>query len=154
MKELFNKIIQTSTALLISLIVVYGIVYAQQVCCSTIVDACLTTSNRISGGCTIGNSCRTSSSHYRNNSLQSNLRSINYLADFGAGNTCCETDCRDSNKQAMYFSRSFTQDFYPLQKIQSSFNVNCGAQTNFKPKSLPISLKAVPIYILTQSIIC
>ncbi len=139
---------------LITCIVVYGIVYAPQVCCSTIVNTCIPTSNRISVVYASGNSWTTSPSHQRSYQLRSNFCSKSFLADFGAGNTCCETDCRDSNNQAMYFSRSFTQDFYPLQKIQSSFNVICGAQTNFKPKSLPISLKAVPIYILTQSIIC
>jgi len=153
MKGLFNKIIQTSTATLISWIVVYGIVYAQQVCCNTIVDACIPTSNRISVSYTIGNFCRTSPSHHRNNQLQSNLFSKNFLTDFGEGNTCCETNRCDSYNQATYFSLSFIQDLSPLQKTLSSFNVISGAQTNFEPKSLSF-LKAVPIYILTQSIIC
>jgi len=122
MKELFNNIIQTTTAILISCIVVYGIVYAQQICCSTIVDACIPTSNRISVSYTIGNSCETSPSHHRNNQLQSNLCSKNILSEFGEGNICCATNRCDSYNQAAYFSLSSIQNLYPLQKTLSSFN--------------------------------
>ena len=154
MKELINKIIQTSTAIVISCIVVYGIAYAQQVCCSTIVDAYIPISNRISGGCTSGNSWTTPPLHHRNIQLQSNHCSKKVLADFGSGKTCCDTDRCDSYKQATYFSLSFIQDFYPLQKKVNSFDAGDGAQTAFEPYSLSTSLKAVPIYIITQSIIC
>jgi len=112
MKKLFEKIIQCSTVILISWTVVYGIVYAQQACSSTIVDACIPTLSRISDSYAADSFCRTSPSHHRNNKLQSNLCSKNIPADFGEGNTCCETNRCDSNN------------------------------------------KAVPIYILTQSIIC
>ena len=154
MKILFNRIIQTSTAILISCIVVYGIVYAQQVCCSTTVDVCIQASNRISASYTIGNSYETSPSHYRSNQLQSNFCSKNFLPDFGEGNTCCETNRCNSYNHATYFSLSSIQNLYPLQKTLSSFNAISGTQTNFEPKSLSASRKAVPIYILTQSIIC
>jgi hypothetical protein len=154
MKELFKKIIQTSAAIIISLIAVHGIVYAQQVYCGTIVDACIPASNRISGGYTSGNSWATPPSYHRNIQLLSNICSNNFLADFGAGNTCCETDRCDSYKQAKYFSLSFFQDFYPHQKNVSFFDADISAQTTFEPYSLPTSLKAVPIYIATQSIVC
>jgi hypothetical protein len=154
MKEFVNKIIQTSTGIVISCIVVYGIVYAQQVCCSTMVNGCIPAFDRISGGYTSGKSWTNSQSYDRNYQLQSNLCSKNVLADFGSGNACCETDRCDSYNQATYFSLSFIQDFYPLQKNVSSFDAGNGAQTTFEPYSLPTSLKAVPIYIMTQSIIC
>jgi len=154
MKESFNKIIQINTAILISCIVVYGIVYAQQVCCSTIVDACIPAFNRILVSYNIDNSCKISPSACLNNALQSNLCSINIPADFGSGNTCCETDRCDKYNQATHISLSFIIDFYPLQKNVSSFDAGNGAQTAFEPYSLSTSLKAVPIYILTQSIIC
>ncbi len=154
MKNIFTKIIQSSTVILIFWIVVYGIVYAQQACCSTIVDACIPAFSRISDSYTVGSFRRTSPAHHRNNKLQSNLCSKNIPADFGEGNTCCETNRCDSYNQATYFSLSFTRDLYPLQKTLSAFNVISGAQTNFEPKSLSLSLKAEPIYILTQSIIC
>ena len=82
MKELINKIIQVSTPILITCIVVYGIVYAQQLCCNTIVNTCIPASNRISGGNTSGSSWTTSQSLHRNIQLQSNLCSKNILADF------------------------------------------------------------------------
>ena len=153
MKELINKCIQTITAILISSIVVYG-VYAQKVCCKTIIDACIPASDRISSGYTTGSHWTTFQSQRRNIQLQSNLCSKNILADFGAGNTCCQTDRCDSNNQATYFSLSFVQDFYPLLKNASSFDTGDGAQTAFEPDSLSTSLKALPIYLITQSIIC
>jgi hypothetical protein len=154
MEESFNKIIQTSTAILITCIVVYGIMYAQQVCCSATVNACIPTSNRISVVYASGNSWTSSLSHQRSYQLRSNFCSKSFLADFGAGNTCCETDRCDSYNQATYFSLSVIQDLYPLQKNVSSYDAGNCPQTTFEPYSLPTSLKAVPIYIMTQSIIC
>ena len=154
MKESFKKIIQTSTAILISCTVVSGIVYVQQTCCNTIIETCIPISNRISVRYNNDNSWRISPSHYLNNQLRSNLCSKNILADFGSEDTCCETDRCDGYNQTTYLSLSFIQDFYPLQKNVSSFNAGNGAQTAFEPYSLSTSLKAVPIYILTQSIIC
>ena len=154
MKKLFKKIIKTSSSIVISCIVVYGSVYAQQVYCGTIVDACIQASNRISGGYASDNSWTTSLSYRRNIQLLSNISSNNFLANFGAGNPCCETDRCDTYKQATYFSLSFFQDFYPHQKNVSFSDADFGAQTPFEPYRLLTSLKAVPIYITTQSIIC
>ena len=89
-----------------------------------------------------------------NNQRPSNLGSKLILADVDAGNTCCETDRCDGYNQSKHFSRSFVQDFYSLQKNVSSFDAGKGSQTKFEPHRLPTSLKAVPIYIVTQSIIC
>jgi len=154
MKEFINKMIQTSTAIFISCIVVYGIAFAQQVCCSTIVDACISTFKRISVRYNIDNSCRISSLHNLNNQLQSNLCSNNILTDFGTGNTCCETDRCDGYNQTTEFSLSFVQGFYLFQKSVNSFDADNGAQSALEPYRISTSLKAAPIYILTQSIIC
>ena len=152
MKKLLKKIIQSSTVILMSWIVVYGIVYAQQACCSTIVDACIPAFSIISYSYTIGNFSRTSPSH-RNDRLQSNLCSKNILADFGEENTCCKTNRCDRYHHGTYFNPSFTQYAYPLQKNVNSFHVRDGEQRAFETYSLSKSLKAVPIYILTQSLI-
>jgi hypothetical protein len=84
MKELINKCTQTITAILISSIVGYG-VYAQKVCCKTIIDACIPASDRISSGYTTGSHWTTFQSQSRNIQLQSNFCSKNILADSGAG---------------------------------------------------------------------
>jgi len=127
MKELINKCIQTITAILISSIVVYG-VYAQKVCCKTIIDACIPASDRISSGYTTGSRWTTFQSQRRNIQLQSNLCSKNILADFGAGNTCCQTDRCDGDNLSTEFSLSFIHDFNPLQKIASSFDAGNSAE--------------------------
>jgi len=154
MKKLFYKFILTSTVIVLSCIVVYGIVYAQQICGTNMVNTCISASNRILGGYTNDKSWTNSQSYDRNNQLRSNFCSKNVLADFGPGNTCCETDRCDSFNQATYFSLSFIQDFFPLLKNASSVDTSNGTQTTFEPFSLSTSLKVEPIYIMTQSIIC
>ncbi len=151
MKNLLKKTTQSSTLILISWIVVYGIVYAQQACCSTIVDACIPTFNRISY--TNNNSCRTSPSHHRNRRLQPIHYSQNFLADCDSKNACCKTDRYNRYNQSTYFNPSFPKYAYSLQKNVSFFDVSDGEQRAFETCSLSIPLKAVPIYILTQSII-
>jgi hypothetical protein len=151
MKELIKKFIQTSSAILILCIAVYGIVCAQQVCCSTIVTDCIQASNRYSAVHRTDSACKTSPSHHLNNQLIPN----SLFNNFGAGDTCCETDHCDEYSQTTYTIPSLRYDFYPLQKTVSAFDAgNNGAQTTIEPYSLPPSLNAVPIYILTQSIIC
>jgi len=56
MKNLLKKIIQRSIVILISWIAVCGIVYVQQPCCSTTVDACSPVDIRLSD-CDVGNAC-------------------------------------------------------------------------------------------------
>ncbi len=152
MKNLLKKITQSSTVILISLSVVYGSVYAQQACCSTIVDACIPTFNRISNY-TNNNSCRTSPSHHRNPRLQPIHYSEYFPADCDAKNICCGTDRCDRYNQGTYFNPSFPQYAYPLHKNVSSFDVSDGKQRASETYSLSTPFKAVPIYILTQSII-
>ena len=154
MKGLFNKYILSSTAILISCIIVYGITYAQQVCCSTMIATCIPASNRIFGGCTSDGYWANSQSYDRNNLTRSNLCSKNVLANFGSENACCETDQRDNYKQTTKFSFPFIQDFYPLQKNASSLDAGNATQTAFESFRLPTSLKVVPIYIIIQSIVC
>ena len=153
MKKILIKIIQSSTVSLIFWIVVYGIVYEQQTCCSTIVDVCIPSFNMISGSSAIDYSCRTSPSHHHNLRLQSIDYSENFPADCDAKNACCKTDRCDRYNQGTYFNPSFPQDAYPLQKNLSSFHVSDGKQRAFETYSLSTSFKAVPIYILTQSFI-
>ncbi len=153
MKKLLKKIIQSSTVILISWIVVYGIVYAQQACCSNIADARIPTFSRISNSYTIDCHSRTSPSHHRNHRLQPIHCSENFLADCDAKNACCKTDRCVRYNQGTYFNPSFPQYAYPLQKNVSSFHVSDSEQRAFGTYSLSTSLKAVPIYILTQSII-
>jgi hypothetical protein len=154
MKKLVNRITQTSIAMVIFCIVVYGIVYAQQACCSTIVDTCIPASNRTSVKCFIDNSYRTFPSYHWNNHLQPNGCSKNPLANFDPGNTCCKADRCDNYNQVTYFSLSFVQDFFPLQKNVSSLDEGNNEPTTFKLINQPTVLSSIPIYIMTQSIIC
>ena len=151
MKELIKKYIQTSSVILILCIAVYEIVCAQQVCCSTAVTNCIPASNRYSADHNTDNFCKTSPSHHLNSQLIPN----SWFNNFGAGDTCCETDHCDEYSQATYVIPSLIYDYYPLQKTVSAFDAgNNSAQTTCEPYYLPSSLNAVPIYILTQSIIC
>lgn len=151
---MFSKNIQTSAAVFISCILAYGIAYAQQVCCSAIVNAGISTSTKIVCDYTSDHSWTTFSSHNRNTQLRPKLCWNKFSADFGSGNTCCETDhCNDYN-QVTYISLSFVQDFYPLNKNANALDTGIDSQTTFEPYRLPTSFKASPIYIMKQSIIC
>jgi hypothetical protein len=154
MKELVQKIIQTCIAIIVSCIVVYGIGYAKQVCCRDMATTCIPASNKIFSGYTDDKSWTKSQPYGRNNQRRSNLCSNKILADFGSGNECCKADRCDNYKQATYFNLSLIQDFEIQQKIASSIKADDGTQTTFKPHGTPISPNPVPIYIMTQSIIC
>ena len=154
MKELSKKIIQSSTVILISWIVAYGIVYAQPACCSNIIDTRIPFLTIISNSYIIDSHSRPSPSHHRNHRLQPIHCSENFLVDCDAKNACCKTDRCDRYNQGTYFNPSFPQNAaHPLQKNVSSFDVSDGEQRAFETYSLSTSLKAVPIYILTKSMI-
>lgn len=153
MKKLLKQIIKGSTVILMSWIVVYGIVYAQQEGCSDTVGTCNPTFSRISESFAIDNSCRISPPLHRNRRLRPIHCSENFLSGCDAKNTCCKTDRCDRDHQYTYFNPSFFQYAYPLQKNVGSFHVNAGEQRAFETYILSTSLTAVPIYILTQSII-
>ena len=154
MKNLIHKIPQIISAIIISCIAVYGIVYAQQVCCNAITDACTPTSNRISISYNINTSCRVSPSHSLSYQLQSNHCFSNNLTNFGSSNTCCEADRCDGFNQAVGFSVSSTQDICPFQDNAASFDAGNGERATFQRNNLSKPHNAVPIYILTKSIIC
>ena len=154
MKKLFNKLILTVTAIILSCIVVYGIVYAQQVCCSKIAEACIPTFNRVSDSYVINDCCKILPPRNRNNQLLLSTYSDNLLDDFGSCYTCCETERCGGYNQATVFSISFIQDFFPFQTILRSFNAGFGVHPAFHPNKRSIFHNTVPIYILTESIIC
>ena len=139
MQEFFNRIVKIGIAILIICIVLYGIAYAQRVCCSIISDACIPTFTR---------------------NLPSqdliNQRLSNFCSDSVStgGNTCCETDGCNSYNQISYITLSFIQDVYPLNKKVSFSDDRNGIQTKFEPYCISTFLNAVPIYILTKSITC
>jgi hypothetical protein len=153
MKDLIKKSIQIITAILLFIIVAYGIVYAQQVCCSKIAEACIPAFSQVSDSYFIDECCKISHTRNRNRQLLSSNYSENLLADFGSGSTCCETDRCDGFNQASVCNISFVQDFYPFQPILRSFDADSGGQSAFHPNKRSIFHNAVPIYILTESIL-
>ncbi len=151
MIKLLKKTTQSSTLVLISWILVYGSVYAQQACCSAMVDACIPTFNRISNYIN-KNSCRTLPSHHRNRRLQPIHCFENFPVDYYVKTACCETNRFDRYNQGAYFNPSFPKYAYPPQKNLSSFDISNGEKRAFETYTLSTPLKVVPIYILTQSI--
>ena len=153
MEKLLKKIIQGSIVVLMSWGVVSGIVYAQQEGCSSTVGTCIPTFNRISDSCATDSSCTASPPLRRNRRLQPIHCSENFLAGCDAKKTCCKTDRCDRDYQCRYFNPSFSQYTHPLQKNVGFFHANDGEQSALETYILSTSLKAVPIYILTQSIL-
>ena len=154
MKKLLHKNIQIIATILISCIVGYGIVYAQQVCCNTFADAYLPTFKIHSSTYYIYDPSKISPPYNVDYKLQPNLYFKNNLAGCGSGNTCCQTDRCDNYNQVTEFPLSFVQNFYLHKKNLSLLVTDNGAQTTNQPYSLSTPRKAVPIYILKESIIC
>jgi hypothetical protein len=150
----FNNSFQTTATVLISCILIYGIAFAQQVCCTNIIDADIPASSKIACDYTSDDSWTIFPSHNRNIQLRPKLCRKILSIDFGSGNTCCETNqCNDYNK-VTYISLSFVQDSYPLNKNVNAQVAGIDSQTTFAPYRLPASFKPSPIYIIKQSIIC
>lgn len=154
MKQFTKKILLTSVAIMTACIIVYGMAYAQQPCCRTILDDCIPTSSRILVGYSTDDSYRISPLDRLNNPRQSNLCSNCRPADFDPGNACCETDRCDNYGQTTEFSPSFIQEFRLLQKSVCPSDTDSGAKASFEQLNLFSPHKPVPIYILKESIIC
>lgn len=154
MKEYTHKMIQTITAIIVAGIVVSGIYYAQPVCCSTAVNDCTPTALRISVSHNTNNTCEISPVHGPKSQLPCHLFSKDSLLDFDSEITCCKTDYCDSYTPAVYLTISFIRDVSPLQKGLTTVGADNGEQAIFGRHFRSTSPKSVPIYILTQSIIC
>ena len=154
MKELTPKIILVCTAIVAPCIFLYGIAFAQQVCCSTSVNAFIPACITIS--CVTGSDSTwtTSQAYDCNNQRLLNLCYKHFLADFDSEDTCCVTNRCGGYSQFEYISLSIVQEFYPLKRNVNSIHACKGGQTKFEPYRLPTSLKVVSIYLDTQSIIC
>ena len=151
---MFNKNIKTIAAVLISSMLVYGIAFAQQVCCREIVNAGIPITAIIACDYASNDSWKIFPSHNRHAQLRPKLCRNILSLDFGSGNTCCETaHCNDYSK-VTYVNHSFVQDSYPANKNANSFVNWIDSQTIFTPYRLPAVFKASPIYIIKQSIIC
>ena len=151
---MIRKFIQFISAILLFIVVVYGIVYAQQASCRTIAEACIPAFSRDSGSDCIDGCCNVSPTNNRNNPLLSANYSGIPLSDVGSDNACCEPNRCDGYNQGTACSISFIQGFYPFQLTISSFDANISEQPTFHPKKRSGILNTVPIYILTESIIC
>jgi hypothetical protein len=154
MKNWFNKILLVCTAVSVSIVVLYGLVYAQQVCCRTLVDICISISERINGDNTRGTVWATYPSHQRNKKWRSTPCLDDYSGGFGEASTCCETDGCDSYNLNADFNLTSLTEFYLLQNIATSLNKGSGAQGTVESPQPTTSLKALPIYLVTKSIIC
>jgi hypothetical protein len=151
MKDLIKKFIQIITAILLFIIVVCGIVYAQQVCCNDVAAVCFQAPNRILGGSTGSKSWTNPQAYGPNILLRSNLCFKN---NFDPENACCQTDSCDFYKQSVYISLSSAQYLYPLQDGRTTFEIDMNGQSSYDPQILSTSLEPGPIYILTKSILC
>ena len=154
MKEMIHKITRSIAAIVISCIAVYGIVYAQQACCRTFTETCIPTLEITSNCYYVNTSFGISPSSNPSCQLRSNLSFSNNQVNSASGNTCCKTDRCDGNNQATEFPLSFIQDYSLLQKNAGSLASGIGAQTAAQLYNQSTPHNAVPIYILTKSIIC
>ena len=149
-----NKKIKTIATVFISCVLVYGIAFAQQVCCKDIVCTDKPSSIKIACDYAGGDSWVIFPSHNRNTQLQPKLcRSVSSL-DYAAGNTCCETDPCSGDNILSYISLLLFQYSNSLNKGANARVAGIDLRSTFVPYRLQRSLKTLPLYIIKQSIIC
>lgn len=154
MKKSFNNIIQTGSALLISWIVVYGIVNVQLENCSAIASVCNPAFNWTRLGQTGESSQPDSPSCKPRGKLRPLVCQKNLPTDLNAKNAGCEFDHCARQSRITKIRLIPGQGLYSLHKYINSFDAATRDKTDLKQYNLSIALKSVPIYILTQSIIC
>jgi hypothetical protein len=154
MRKIINNIIQNSAAVMIFLIIFYGIVFAQQICCKVDANACIPAINRISGDYAISKVCMAAPSHLISTQSQLIQCSKNCMADFGDGISCCETDRCDSNYPNVSYIPTNVQDCYLAINSPCTDNTTNHLKIKSEQINTSTSHKTAPIYILTQSIVC
>jgi hypothetical protein len=154
MKRHFNTYTRVSAVVLILSIGLYGSVYVMQACCSTEVTACIPVFNGVSDNYYNLGAPAILSSHQSNIQLQSYLCSKNVLTRSRTESTCCETNPCESYLRVTEFSLSYIKDFISAQGIAISYEDGNDRQTPVESYNGLTFLKAVPIYFLTQSLLC
>ena len=154
MKEMYKKPAQLTLALIISWIVTFGIVFAQPLCCGTIIDRCLPAFKRTHIDDAHSIKCRASLSQRRNSQLYAIGSPVILQADYDDDVTCCEKQpCDGFNQTKCLNSSSQQSPNLPVKKFGLVDAID-GFQNTLTQKSLSIPLRLIPIYILTKTIIC
>ena len=83
-----------------------------------------------------------------------NFCSSTCIIDLSSESTCCKTERCDGDIQTTDISISVMQDLYSLNKTTASLDAGNKVENTSEPYTIPTSLKILPIYIMTQSIIC
>lgn len=154
MKKPISRAIQIGTAAVVSCIVAYGVVYAQQACCGTVTDVCVAASNRAAVSYNVGDSGKSAPLRGPGeNQRLSSICSDSYPADCSDANVCCETYRCDSHQQTKRFSLPYRQDPGPLNEHVTRFDSGNRVQITRETYGSQEAPDALRIYILTQSII-
>lgn len=154
MKEMYKKPAQLTLALLISWIVSFGIVFAQPLCCGTIIDRCFPAFKRTHIADALSIKCGASLSQRRNSQLHAIGSPVILQADYDDDVTCCEKQPCDGFNQTTCFNSSPAQNsILPVTRV-GLVGANNGFQNALNLKSQSIPLRLTPIYILTKSIVC
>ena len=148
------KILKAGTALVISCIAVYGIIYAQPVCCNILKSVHTPIFSGISAGYDLDGICWKVSSRDLNSQLQSVYRNGDLAADFASGHSCCESLPCHGSKQNRYLSRLSVRDFFPFLNATCTVDMDNVDNFTITPVSLPAPSRPSTIFILTQSFLC
>lgn len=150
MKKLIRKFTHACAAAVIACFAIYGMVYAQQVCCTDIANECIPVLSHISANNSFSNACIPSPMHrFRSETSTNHCKN-----DLNDAETCCKNNSCDTYGQTVYISPSSTYDVTVLQNEVSSIDTCINTPFFHKASTLPISPISEPIYILTQSILC
>ena len=154
MSDMVKYLAQIISALVISWIISYGIVFAQPFCCGTIPDRCISAFNRIKTDAKLSIICRASVSHNRGGTQPWVIASELSVNNVNAKSSCCENERCDGFDLTTCYNSSSLQGPILQVKEFGSFQVTNGLQNTVNKESKSIPLHPTSIYILNRSIIC
>ena len=154
MSDMVKNLTQVCIALLLTWIISYGGVFAQQLCCGTISDRCISVFNRINTDATLRIKCRASESHNRGRIQPCIISSELSPNKVNAKSSCCENEPCDRFNLTTCYNNSSPQAPVLRVKEFGSFHETNSPLNSLNQKSLPIPPHPASIYILTRSIIC
>ena len=154
MRIIFKKLTNALISLIIFGITVCGIVNAQNICCNEKLNSCNPISKGIVGADAADNISSRSLMHNQSDRIRTNTCSKQNMASFGSGQECCEIDYYELYNIDKHISPAVTKAAYSSQLNEYIEKSIIDSDHKFELYYQPYSTMAVPIYILTLSIIC
>jgi len=154
MRSYFKQIGKTYIGVFIISAILCTNVGAQGVCCNEDLYSC-NLSARLDGSMDIATIALSESRcHKSGNLLQQKSCSDEKIFKVAPGTNCCDVDCCEDYNKASYIQLSLVQVDNSSQLMKPSTILSKGIEKKFDANIQPKITLSIPIYLLTQSLLC